>query len=130
MNNLFVLHYFAAACDTTKTFFGLPVWYKYLKVDPKGDALGNCKLMLSDASGHFVLNNLWLIAFAVVELLLRVAALIAIGFVVYGGIQYIISQGEPDRLQQARHTIINALIGLVIAVSSVTIVAFAAGRFK
>ena len=50
--------------------------------------------------------------------------------VIYGGIEFIMSQGEPDKANKARGTVINALIGLVIAVAAATLVTFIAGRFN
>ncbi len=126
------LHFLAVDCAAYKnqTFFGLPAWYKYLDVQPDPSGLNGCHIIMTDAHHQFVLNNIWLIGFAVVEALLRIAAILAIGYVVYGGVQYVTSQGEPDRTQKARSTIINAIIGLVIAVGSATLVSFIAGRFS
>jgi ABC-type Fe3+ transport system permease subunit len=117
----FVSH-FADACTVTGgSFFGFPKWYKYL---PGIDSGNGCIPSIRSV------NDVWLIAASVVELLLRVASLLAVGFVVYGGVQYILSQGEPDRTTKARDTIFNALIGLVIAVAATTAVTFVAGRFN
>lgn len=100
--------------------FGIPTWYKYLSgVEETG---GKCAV-----SFNFP-GDIMLIAAAIIEILLRIAALVAVGFVLYGGVQYIMSQGEPDRLTAARSTIINALIGLAIAVVSIAVVVYVAGR--
>ncbi len=119
--------YFAAAaiCDKDKQasgFFGLPKWYKYLPYD-LSDVTHRCEIQVTSIAQY------WLIGFALIDILLRVAGLIAIGFVVWGGIQFVTSQGEPDKTAAARSTVINALIGLVIAVAAATIVTFIAGRF-
>jgi len=112
---------FADAC-TAHVFFGLPTWYSYL----------TCQ---KDAQGHLVPiitgpADVWLILAAVIDILLRLSALIAIGFVVYGGVQYTTSQGQPDATAKARNTIISALVGLAIAISAAAMVAFIAGRFN
>jgi hypothetical protein len=57
-------------------------------------------------------------------MLLRVAGLAAIFFIIYAGIQYVTSQGNPDAAAKAKDTIINALIGLAVAVVAVGIVSF------
>ena len=113
--------YFAAACDPNKTFFGLPAWYKYLS--PDADALGNCAFKLQN------INDIWLIAAALIEMLLRLGALVAVGFIIFGGVKYISSQGEPDRTKNALGTIINALVGLVISLIAAQVVSFIAGKF-
>jgi hypothetical protein len=56
--------------------------------------------------------------------LLRVAALIAIGYLMYGGFRMISAQGEPDGIKRAQQTMWNALIGLGIALASIGGVAF------
>ncbi len=112
-----LLQRFAATCDPSGgSFFGLPTWYKYLEGET--DAFGRCVPQIGDPA------NVWLIVLAVIDALLRLAAIIAVGFVLYGGIQFIVSQGEPERTNQARNTIINALIGLVITMSAAGIVSF------
>jgi hypothetical protein len=76
------------------------------------------------------LTDVWLIVAAVIEILLRLAALAAVALVLYGGVQYITSQGDPGKTKQARGTIVSAVIGLLISVSAATIVTFVAGQFK
>lgn len=46
----------------------------------------------------------------------------------YGGFQYLISQGEADKIAGARKTILNAIIGLAIAMLATGIVAFIGGQ--
>lgn len=104
-------------------FFGFPKWYKYL--DGATEPLSHlCTPQISS------INDIYLIVAAVIEMLLRVAALLAVGFVIYGGVEYSISQGEPERTSRARKTIINALVGLAISVTAAAVVAFMAARVK
>ena len=100
-------------------FFGFPKWYKYLD---GVTVSGLCSPQLSS------INDIYLIVAAVIEMLLRVAALLAVGFVIYGGVEYTVSQGEPERTSRARKTIISALVGLAISVTAAAVVAFMAGR--
>ena len=48
--------------------------------------------------------------------------------VVYGGLKYIWSRGNPQETAKAQNTILFALIGLVIAIFAVTIIQFVVGR--
>jgi len=114
MNQLLVSHFFAACKGGS--FLGFPTWYKYLPCNGGVPALTN-------------INDIWLIVAAITEILLRVAGLVAVIMVIYGGIQYITSQGEPDKTTKARSTIINSLTGLTIAILAASLVAFVAGRF-
>jgi len=70
------------------------------------------------------IDSVWLIALAIFEDLLRSAGALAFGFIIYGGIRYITSQGEPDNTNAARTTILNALIGAAIAAVAAAIISF------
>ncbi|HUC89963.1 MAG TPA: hypothetical protein VMR45_04130 [Patescibacteria group bacterium] len=113
----------SSGCDPNKTFFGIPVWYKYLI---KTASPGPCNF---DNVQLWPPNNLILIGVALLDMLLRVAGMVAFAFIIWGGIEYVTSQGEPEKTKQAMHTIINALVGLVIAIIAVTLVAFIGNRF-
>jgi hypothetical protein len=52
----------------------------------------------------------------------------SVAYIIYGGYKYIMSQGNPESLKNAQNTIMNAIIGLVIAIISVNIVQFIIGR--
>lgn len=112
---------FAGAPCPGGNFFGFPTWYKYL---PSLDGSNPCTPQLGSIA------DVWLIVAAIIEILLRVAALVAVAFVVYGGVLYIASQGQPEQTSQARKTILNAVIGLVIAIGATAVVSFVAGRFN
>lgn len=122
VNTLFAA---ASACDPNKdhgNFFGLPTWYKYLSgVTEEG---GNCAPTIAG------LNDIWLIVLAVIEILLRIAIAAAIAFVLIGGFKFITSRSNPDKVSQAKNTVIDALIGLIIAIAATAIVSFVAGRFQ
>ena len=103
------------------SFLALPTWYKYL---PSEAGSNPCVARIHS------INDVWLIIAAVIEIMLRVAALGAIAMVIYGGIQYVTSEGKPDKTASALKTLINAAIGLIITVSAAAIVSFVAGRFN
>ena len=50
--------------------------------------------------------------------------LVAVIFIVVGGINYMTSQGDPSKLKKAKDTILYAAIGLIIAVLAFAIVNF------
>lgn len=107
------------AADKCSRFLGFPTWYEYIH-DPN-----NCSVIKIDS-----INDVWLIVAALIEIFLRVAALVAVGFVMYGSFKYITSQAEPDAVTKARQTIVNALIGLVIAILAAGVVNFIAGNIN
>ena len=119
-----------AAC-TSSTFFGLPTWYKYLvaagKMQDDPDT-GRCEFISMNGTGGFQVQDLSLVGLALVDIALRVAALVAVGYVIYGGMQFVLAQGDTERTKRARQTVINSLIGLIIALISTGLVAFIGRR--
>lgn len=111
---------FGAACQPGQSFFGFPTWYKYLDGQTTD---GSCIARLSQ------LTDIWLIVLAVVEMLLRIAAIAAVIYVLYGGVKFITARGNPEKITTARTTVQDALIGLVIAITAIAIVNFVGGRF-
>jgi hypothetical protein len=109
--------YFAACSSAGHSIFGFPTWYEYLPCNNGLPALEH-------------LTDIWLIVAALIEILLRVAALAAVGYVIWGGVEYIMSRGEPEKTARAQGTVLNAVIGLVIAITSAAVIAFIAGKFK
>jgi hypothetical protein len=118
------LQVFAAGCNTGN-FFGIPPWYKYLVISGRmtvNSTTGVCELV-----GNFQWRgggDVVLVGLALVDMALRVAGMVAVGFVIWGGIQYLTSDGSPDQTKSAQQTIINALIGLVIALIAAAAVSF------
>jgi hypothetical protein len=115
-----IFQLFAAKPCPGGGFLGFPTWYKYLA----GHTDPNTHLCSPQIQG---LNDIWLVVAAIIEILLQVAALLAVVMVIYGSINFIMSRGEPDKTANARNTIINALLGLAIAVIAAATVNFIAG---
>ena len=128
------------------SFLKLPTWYQYLpgQLDPAGkcipqisgckaDSAGNKNTCLvtthSDGSGIDA-AGLWLIALAILQLLLRLGGFAAFAMVIFGGFKYITSQGNSDATKAARQTIINAFIGIVISIIAAASVSFGVGLLQ
>ena len=54
----------------------------------------------------------------IISALLTVAALGAFAFLVWGGLNWVMSSGEKAKIEEARQRITNALIGLAIVAAS------------
>jgi hypothetical protein len=105
----------------TKRILSLPVWYEYLDVG------SDCEITGPTNGGEFDWPKaVGYVAIALVEIMLRIAGLVAVGFVIYGGFRFIVSQGEPENAKAARETIINAIIGLIITIVAAAVVNFVA----
>jgi len=63
----------------------------------------------------------WAIARTFVNWAGIIAGLVLLGFIIYGGITYLLSQGVPGKVEQAQKTIVNAMIGFVIVILSWTV---------
>lgn len=59
-----------------------------------------------------------------------IAGGIALVIVAYGGLKFVLSQGNPQEISKAKNTIIDGLIGLAIIVSAGGIVAFVMAALK
>ena len=123
----------ASCAKKSNSFLGFPTWYKYLWTGNSFDDKGTANTKDDECNLTFDFpEDIGKILLAVVEILLRVAGLVAVGFVIYGGFQYMLSQGDknmqgiPEKSNAARSTIINALIGVVIATIATVAVSFVA----
>ena len=54
----------------------------------------------------------------VIQVLVTLAGLVSAGFFVWGGIGYITSSGDPEKLDRSKKTIVYSAIGLVIVLGA------------
>jgi hypothetical protein len=59
---------------------------------------------------------LWYLAKAFVNWAAIIAGVVLMGYIIYGGIKYMTSTGDPGKIEEAQKTIINAIIGFAIVV--------------
>jgi hypothetical protein len=78
---------------------------------------------------HITSNNLGGMVSNIITILFIVAALIALFFLIWGGIKWILSGGDKAKVESARSTIIAALIGLVITFLAFFLLTFVLGLF-
>lgn len=100
-------------CGPMTEFMGLTPWYK------AGD--GSCIL----DEGHWhedkISVSVWTIVLNIVGDVVGVLGYLAIGLVIWGGYQYMLSQGDPGKAAKGKMTITHAMIGLVITILASTI---------
>jgi hypothetical protein len=104
-----------SANDCGRTFFGLPYWYKYLDFDK------DCNIKTKDQE-----NVPAKIILGIIDIALFLAGLLSVIMIMWGGFQFIFANGEPGSIANARKTILNAVIGLIIAILASQIVRFVA----
>lgn len=124
-----IVQTFAVGCSKG-TFLGLVPWYQYLKLSQ--DQVTNiCRITDFDPTTSGSQSQILgahspflLIGMAILDDLIRIAGMVAVAYVIYGGIIYITSQGAPDQTKKAQQTIINALIGVAVAIIAASLVGF------
>lgn len=104
---------FGAAC-TGGHFLTFPTWYRGLQCDKSIPQLTK-------------LNDVWLIGLNIVEIMIIAAAYAAGAFIIWAGIKYMKSRGDPGKIVEAKTGLTQAVIGLGIALASVAIVEFVTG---
>ncbi len=87
------------------------------------DPSGNCEVKFDELADFVKLIT------NVIQILLVIAAFAAVVYIIYGGVQYIMSAGEPARLKKAKDSIANAVLGLIVVLVSFGVVNFLTGRF-
>lgn len=66
----------------------------------------------------------------IIRIFLGFLGVIAIAIIIYGGFLYMTSGGAPNKVEQARKVLINALIGLIIIILSFAITSYILNRFQ
>ena len=95
---------------------------RFALLNGSGSFSQNCVSSQCVNPGDMVINAInWVIG---------IAGAVSLIFVVYGGISYTTSSGDPGKLQQAKKIITYALIGLAIVALSEMIVVFVSGVIK
>lgn len=134
-----VTKFFAVATPAdckTGNFLIFPTWYKYLDFEVID---GNCHIVMGEKvvdektgqlNSSFNMKALWLIAFAVIEILLTLAGIVAFAFVIIGGFKFVTAQGSPDAIVKARKTLANAIVGAILAVIAGRTVSFVATKLS
>lgn len=73
-------------------------------------------------------NKLPVIVGNIIRIILGLLGLIFLILVIYGGLRWMTAQGDSGAIEDARDTIVHAVIGLVIVLSAYTITAFVFDR--
>ena len=86
-----------------------------------------------DSAGNYQFNSIYLFPIVIaniIEILLALVGVLAMIYITYSGIQYIMSEGNSTKIAAAKTSITNAIIGLVLASAAYLIIDFIAGRFS
>lgn len=76
------------------------------------------------------LSDILILVANIISILMVVAGFVAVAFIIVGGFMYIASSGEPANIKKAKETIVNAVVGLILAMVAFGVVRFVTGSFK
>lgn len=100
----------SAAC-TGSHFLGLRAWYDGLA---SVGSSGKCEVPSEKFNRDNITTSVWLIVLNVTSMITGIVGYLAICFVIWGGYQYMLAQGDPGKVVRGKKTITNAIIGLVV----------------
>lgn len=111
----------AAKCKSEDglTIISIKPWYS-----------GVCKAGTDDVEISSIPGDIIVIALNVLSIAFQLAGYAAVGLVIWGGIKYILANGEASKIVAAKTTIQNALIGLLVVLVAVTIVDFITNLYQ
>jgi Type IV secretion system pilin len=64
----------------------------------------------------------------IVAILFSLVGGLSLVFLLWGGLRYVISRGDPSQIKAAKETITYAIVGIVVAIAAGSIVAFIATK--
>lgn len=125
----------ADQCNNKGGFFGLEPWYHFMPDElypPPNCGIHCFNILIQGTANECGQTNSDIpgVFLAVIDDLLRVAGLLAVGFIIVGSFQYVGSRGNPERTAQAQSTVISALTGLAIALVAVAFVSFIGSKLQ
>ena len=101
----------------------LPVY-----ADSRDEAQNGAKLV--DGGGGGSNQNLPDIITTIINVMLFIAAALAVIMIIYGGIRYITAHGDEKQVKVAKDTIVYSVVGLIIAIIAYALVTFIFNTFK
>lgn len=105
------------ATDLQNNLFGIQPWYACLEKD----ATGNPKITQ--------LSDIFRIIFPLVDSLVKVAVLVAAGYMFYMLFKINVARGDSSKISTAINGLRDAVVGLILAMIAVGLVNFVAGAF-
>lgn len=107
-----------------KYLLTFPAWYNNLA---KGDG---CSDIVSPTEVGGIQNFILIVVMNCVGILMQLVVYITVGFIIWGGFKYMTSNGDASGIAGAKKMILNAVIGLVIAMLAIAIVTLVSGNIK
>ena len=110
----------ASAINCEQSIVGIPPWYRGLTKVTVVNGQETCE-MISPTEVGGISNYIWRIVLNVVQMAVSGLAIVTVFFILYGGFLFLTGGAVPAQTEKARKTLTNAVIGLVICLSSVAL---------
>lgn len=110
---------FTNAPECEGRLLGIPPWFRGLALK---DSAGNCGVASPNDVNGGLQGFIWKIALNIVEMGMVIAAYVAFFIILYSGFLFLTNGSNPSVVEKARVGIINAVIGLAIALAAIAIV--------
>ena len=75
--------------------------------------------------GDISIEGILSVGKTIANILIAVVAIVAVIFIVIGGLQYVVSGGDEERVKKARDQLIYGIVGLVVALLAFGVVSLA-----
>ncbi|MDO4872087.1 MAG: pilin [bacterium] len=117
-----------AACEQNgSSLLGLPAWYRGLV----NDSDCSIKKISQDGKdgGVSIQQFVWTVVGNIFDAIFRVIGVVAVGYIIWAGFQYMLSAGNSSKMSAAKTTLTNAIIGLIVALVASAVVQLVMGVF-
>ena len=105
-----------------RKILGIHPWFRGLAVRENGKCEVASPGQEIDGKVLELPGFIWRIALNAIEIALSVVGYVSFFFILYGGFQFLTGGSNPGQIEKARKTLLNAIIGLVIALGAVAVV--------
>ncbi|MBF1035446.1 MAG: hypothetical protein HXL12_01995 [Candidatus Nanosynbacter sp.] len=89
--------------------------------DAGANGLAGCDKLNANTANK---NDLMEQANTIINVIIGVIGFVAVAFIIFGGVQYTTSAGDPGKVKKAKDTILYGIIGLVVSMLAFAIVNF------
>lgn len=103
------------SCEAN-VFLGFRPWYKGLATRDDNDKCVIGKPATSDSGTTNWAPFIWIVVMNILYDISLVAGLTATGFIIYGGLSYVMSEGDPNKAAKGKNIIQGAVIGLILTI--------------
>ncbi len=76
------------------------------------------------------LSDIWIVIGNVIRILITLGGVLAVIFIMVGGLFYVISAGDPAKVQRAKDILKQSITGLIIMIIAYPVITFIVSRFE